>query len=69
MDKPASWMKVLNPSYSQMGGTQETFENFRTRSEHVAVEVYDNRVEASYRCDFDMSSLMPTKRNTCPPGA
>lgn len=26
--KPVSWVKILNPSYSQMRGRQELFENF-----------------------------------------
>jgi bifunctional non-homologous end joining protein LigD len=33
--KPVSWVKILNPSYSQMRGRQEMFENFRTKIEHV----------------------------------
>ena len=28
--KPVSWVKILNPNYSQMRGRQEMFENFRT---------------------------------------
>jgi bifunctional non-homologous end joining protein LigD len=34
-DKPASWVKILNPSYSQMRGRDEMFERFRERGEHV----------------------------------
>jgi hypothetical protein len=33
--KPVSWVKVLNPSYSQMRGREEMFERFRERREHV----------------------------------
>jgi bifunctional non-homologous end joining protein LigD len=34
-DKPASWVKVLNPSYSQMRGREAIFDRFRERGEHV----------------------------------
>jgi bifunctional non-homologous end joining protein LigD len=33
--KPVSWVKVLNPSYSQMRGREEMFERFREPKEHV----------------------------------
>jgi bifunctional non-homologous end joining protein LigD len=33
--KPVSWVKILNPSYSQMRGREEMFERFRERREHV----------------------------------
>ena len=33
--KPVSWVKILNPSYSQMRGREEMFERFRERGEHV----------------------------------
>jgi len=33
--KPVSWVKILNPSYSQMLGREEMFERFRERGEHV----------------------------------
>jgi len=33
--KPVSWVKVLNPSYSQMRGREEMFERFRERRKHV----------------------------------
>jgi bifunctional non-homologous end joining protein LigD len=29
---PTSWVKILNPSYSQMRGRKEMFENFKERS-------------------------------------
>jgi bifunctional non-homologous end joining protein LigD len=31
-----SWVKVLNPLYSQMRGREEMFENFRTKTEPVS---------------------------------
>jgi bifunctional non-homologous end joining protein LigD len=34
-DKPASWVKVLNPSYSQMRGREAMFDRFRERGKHV----------------------------------
>jgi bifunctional non-homologous end joining protein LigD len=34
-DKPASWVKILNPSYSQMRGREAMFDRFRERGEHV----------------------------------
>jgi bifunctional non-homologous end joining protein LigD len=34
---PISWVKILNPSYSQKRGRREMFENFRERGEHVRV--------------------------------
>jgi bifunctional non-homologous end joining protein LigD len=34
--KPVSWVKILNPNYSQMRGRDEMFEKFRHRSERVA---------------------------------
>lgn len=34
-DKPASWVKILNPNYSQMRGREEMFENSKDR-ERVA---------------------------------
>jgi bifunctional non-homologous end joining protein LigD len=33
---PISWVKILNPWYSQKRGRREMFENFRARGEHVA---------------------------------
>ncbi len=33
-DKPASWVKILNPSYSQMRGREEMFQRFGERGEH-----------------------------------
>jgi bifunctional non-homologous end joining protein LigD len=32
---PATWFKVLNPSYTQKRGRQEMFEGFRTKPENV----------------------------------
>jgi bifunctional non-homologous end joining protein LigD len=34
--KPVSWVKILNPNYSQMRGREEMFENFRNSGEHSA---------------------------------
>jgi ATP-dependent DNA ligase len=34
---PISWVKILNPSYSQKRDRREMFENFRERGEHVRV--------------------------------
>jgi ATP-dependent DNA ligase len=34
-DKLASWVKVLNPSYSQMRAREAMFDRFRERGEHV----------------------------------
>jgi bifunctional non-homologous end joining protein LigD len=36
---PPLWFKVLNPAYTQKGGRQEMFENFRSKTEHVAAEI------------------------------
>jgi len=33
--KPVSWVKILNPSYSQKRGREEMFERFRERGEQV----------------------------------
>lgn len=33
--KPVSWVKILNPSYSQMRGREEMFERFRDRVERI----------------------------------
>ena len=34
--KPVSWVKILNPKYSQMRGREEMFQNSKDRSERVA---------------------------------
>ena len=35
-DKPVSWLKILNPDYSQMRGREEMFQNSKDRRERVA---------------------------------
>ena len=35
-DKPASWVKILNPNYSQMRDRRKTFEKVRSSGERVA---------------------------------
>jgi hypothetical protein len=34
--KPVSWVKILNPNYSQKRGRQKMFENVRSSGERVA---------------------------------